>query len=57
MDWKRHDDGYRIDKDKRSYVENNNMVPSVDVFLQNQNENKAAKDSDYVDAGKIFKKF
>ena len=54
MDWKRHDDGYRIDKDKRSYVENNNnMVPSVDVFLQNQSENKAAKDSDYVDAGEI----
>ena len=56
MDWK-HDDkhGYRIDRDKKSCVENdNNMIPLVGVLLQNNNENKAVKLVDDVDGGKIF---
>jgi hypothetical protein len=54
MDWKfdaKHGQ-YRIDKDEKSCIENkNNMMPSADVFLQN-NENKAAKHEDDVDGGK-----
>ncbi|CAB3990288.1 Hypothetical predicted protein [Paramuricea clavata] len=54
MDCKRHDHGYRIDKDNAGlYVENShNMLPSVDVFLKKQNEDKVVKNSDVVDSGR-----
>ena len=37
MNWKHYDNGCRINKDD---VDGKNIVPSIGVFLENQNENK-----------------
>lgn len=52
MEWKRYGQGYRIQKEKRSYEENISLLPpSADVFLKNKNENNIGKGSDKVDSG------
>ena len=42
MNWKHYHQDVRINNDE---VDNRNIAPSVDVFLKNQNENKAVSNA------------